>query len=37
MPTESHRQARKAIELLRERGLVVTVTGRGTYVIPPAE
>lgn len=25
--------ARKAIQLLRERGLVVTVVGRGTYVI----
>ena len=24
--------ARKAIQLLRERGLVVTVVGRGTYV-----
>lgn len=25
--------ARKTIQLLRERGLVVTVVGRGTYVI----
>jgi DNA-binding GntR family transcriptional regulator len=24
--------ARKAIQLLRERGLVITVVGRGTYV-----
>jgi GntR family transcriptional regulator len=29
--------ARKAIELLRDRGLVMTVTGRGTYVIAPAK
>jgi DNA-binding GntR family transcriptional regulator len=29
--------ARKAIQLLRERGLVMTVTGRGTYVIAPAD
>src|SRR3954447_20346845 len=29
--------ARKAIELLRDRGLVMTVTGRGTYVIAPAD
>ena len=29
--------ARKAITLLRERGLVVTVSGRGTFVIPSAE
>ena len=29
--------ARKAIELLRDRGLVITVTGRGTYVIGPAK
>lgn len=29
--------ARKALELLRERGLVVTVVGRGTFVLPPAE
>jgi DNA-binding GntR family transcriptional regulator len=28
--------ARKAIELLRDRGLVTTVTGRGTFVIAPA-
>jgi len=27
--------ARKAIQLLRERGLVVTVVGRGTFVAPP--
>jgi DNA-binding GntR family transcriptional regulator len=29
--------ARKTIELLRERGLVVTIVGRGTYVVskPP--
>jgi GntR family transcriptional regulator len=26
--------ARKAIDLLRERGLVTTVVGRGTYVLP---
>ena len=26
--------ARKSIQLLRERGLVVTVVGRGTYVTP---
>jgi GntR family transcriptional regulator len=26
--------ARKALDLLRERGLVVTVTGRGTFVKP---
>ena len=25
--------ARKAVDVLRERGLVVTVTGRGTFVI----
>lgn len=25
--------ARKTIELLRERGLVVTIVGRGTYVV----
>ncbi|WBB79756.1 GntR family transcriptional regulator [Micromonospora sp. WMMD882] len=25
--------ARKTIQLLRERGLVVTVVGRGTYVV----
>lgn len=29
--------ARKAIALLRERGLVVTVSGRGTFVVPAAE
>jgi GntR family transcriptional regulator len=28
--------ARKAIDLLRERGLVTTVVGRGTYVLPKA-
>jgi GntR family transcriptional regulator len=28
--------ARKAIELLRDRGLVTTVVGRGTFVVPPA-
>lgn len=27
--------ARKAIQLLRERGLVATVVGRGTFVLPP--
>jgi GntR family transcriptional regulator len=27
--------ARKAIALLRERGLVVTVRGRGSYVVEP--
>lgn len=27
--------ARKALDLLRERGLVVTVVGRGTFVKPP--
>lgn len=26
--------ARKAIDLLRERGLVTTVVGRGTFVLP---
>jgi DNA-binding GntR family transcriptional regulator len=26
--------ARRAVELLRERGRVVTLTGRGTYVTP---
>lgn len=26
--------ARKAVDLLRERGLVVTVAGRGTFVRP---
>ena len=29
--------ARRAVELLRERGLVATVPGRGTYVLPAAE
>ncbi|WP_430791315.1 GntR family transcriptional regulator [Actinoplanes sp. G11-F43] len=29
--------ARKAIQLLRERGLVVTVVGRGTYVVTATE
>lgn len=29
--------ARKSIELLRERGLVVTVPGRGTFVAPRGE
>lgn len=28
--------ARKAIELLRDRGLVTTVVGRGTFVLPAA-
>ena len=28
--------ARKALELLRERGLVVTVPGRGTFVVDQA-
>jgi GntR family transcriptional regulator len=28
--------ARKAIELLRDRGLVTTVVGRGTFVVPRA-
>jgi DNA-binding GntR family transcriptional regulator len=28
--------ARKAIELLRDRGLVTTVVGRGTFVVPGA-
>jgi GntR family transcriptional regulator len=28
--------ARKAIELLRDRGLVTTVVGRGTFVLPRA-
>jgi GntR family transcriptional regulator len=28
--------ARKALDLLRERGLVTTVVGRGTYVLPKA-
>lgn len=27
---------RRAVEELRERGLVVTVSGRGTFVVPPA-
>jgi GntR family transcriptional regulator len=26
--------ARKAVELLRTRGLVATVSGRGTFVVP---
>ncbi|MFC7529121.1 GntR family transcriptional regulator [Actinoplanes sp. GCM10030250] len=26
--------ARKAVDLLRERGLVATVPGRGTFVLP---
>lgn len=26
---------RKAVEVLRDRGLVVTVRGKGTYVVPP--
>jgi GntR family transcriptional regulator len=43
VPSESHLQqefgvargtARKAIALLREQGLVVTVKGRGSYVHP---
>ncbi|WP_369077226.1 GntR family transcriptional regulator [Paractinoplanes aksuensis] len=29
--------ARKSLQLLRERGLVVTVVGRGTFVAPAAE
>ncbi|NMO54534.1 GntR family transcriptional regulator [Actinoplanes sp. TBRC 11911] len=29
--------ARKVIQLLRDRGLVVTVVGRGTYVVSPAD
>jgi GntR family transcriptional regulator len=29
--------ARKAIQLLRDRGLVVTVVGRGTYVVSPPD
>lgn len=28
--------ARRAVELLRERGLVATIPGRGTFVLPPA-
>jgi GntR family transcriptional regulator len=28
--------ARRAVELLRERGLVATVPGRGTFVLPAA-
>jgi hypothetical protein len=27
----------KAIDILREEGLVRTVTGRGIYVVPPSE
>ncbi len=29
--------ARRAVELLRERGLVATVPGRGTFVLPAAK
>jgi GntR family transcriptional regulator len=29
--------ARKTIQLLRERGLVVTIVGRGTFVLPPPD
>lgn len=29
--------ARKAVALLRDEGLVRTVMGRGTYVLPPAQ
>jgi GntR family transcriptional regulator len=29
--------ARKAIAVLRDAGLVVTVPGLGTFVVPPAE
>jgi GntR family transcriptional regulator len=29
--------ARRAVELLRERGLVATIAGRGTFVLPAAE
>ncbi|WP_282697904.1 GntR family transcriptional regulator [Streptomyces sp. CC208A] len=29
--------ARRALALLRERGLIYTVTGRGSYVTEPAE
>ena len=28
--------ARKAVELLRDRGLVATIPGRGTFVLPPS-
>ncbi|GIF24855.1 DNA-binding GntR family transcriptional regulator [Actinoplanes tereljensis] len=27
--------ARHAVEVLRERGLVATIPGRGTFVLPP--
>jgi DNA-binding GntR family transcriptional regulator len=45
IPSEIHMQqefgvardtARAAVALLRTRGLVVTVRGKGTYVAPPA-
>jgi DNA-binding GntR family transcriptional regulator len=29
--------ARRAVQALREAGLVVTVPQRGTYVVPPAD
>jgi len=29
--------ARRAVELLRERGLVATIPGRGTFVLPAAK
>jgi GntR family transcriptional regulator len=29
--------ARRAVNLLRERGLVYTVAQRGTFVVPPAD
>ncbi|MFD0524490.1 hypothetical protein [Paractinoplanes durhamensis] len=28
--------ARKSIQLLRERGMIVTVVGRGSFVVPRA-
>jgi GntR family transcriptional regulator len=33
----SYGSVRHAMELLRERGLVRTIHGRGTFVVPPGE
>lgn len=33
----SHITAEKALAVLRDEGLVRSVIGRGTYVVPPAE
>jgi GntR family transcriptional regulator len=30
----AYNTVRKSMELLRERGLIVTIHGRGTYVVP---